>query len=257
MPLFHDTGVVVPRGDVQYVVTEYGIAQLHGKSIRERTRALIGIAHPDFRDELLNYAKQRHLVHLDQMPLTIAGRFYPEQYEHAAMFGDTRVFYRPIKPTDEAMERAFFYSLSDETIYYRFFNILKTMPHEKLQPLVNIDYREEMAVVALTGEPGDEEMIAIGRFKLDRTDDFAEIAFVVHDNWQNRGIGTHLMNTLIEIAQEMGADGFKADVLAENKKMLHVFHKCGYSVRSRLEEGVYSIRVDFSERSKPGERPKQ
>ncbi len=250
-------GVVTSRGDVAYVVTEYGICNLHGRNLRERALALIGVAHPDFRDELLNYAKQRRLVHLDQMPLTIAGRFYPEQYEHAAAFGGTRIFFRPIKPTDEAMERSFFYSLSDETIYYRFFNILKTMPHEKLQPLVNIDYREEMAIVALTGEPGDEEMIAIGRFKLDHTDDFAEIAFVVGDNWQNRGVGTYLMNTLIEIAQEMGADGFKADVLADNKKMLHVFHKCGYPVQSRLEEGVYSIRVDFMERSKPGERPQQ
>jgi acyl-CoA hydrolase/GNAT superfamily N-acetyltransferase len=250
-------GVVTSRGDVAYIATEYGICNLHGRNLRERALALIGVAHPDFRDELLNYAKQRRLVHLDQMPLTIAGRFYPEQYEHAATFGGTRVFLRPIKPTDEAMERSFFYSLSDETVYYRFFNIVKTMPHEKLQPLVNIDYREEMAIVALTGEPGDEEMIAIGRFKLDHTDDFAEIAFVVHDNWQNRGIGTYLMNTLIEIAQEMGAEGFKADVLAENKKMLHVFHKCGYPVQSRLEEGVYSIRVDFMERSKPGERPQQ
>lgn len=250
-------GVVTSRGDVAYVATEYGICNLHGRNLRERALALIGVAHPDFRDDLLNYAKQRRLVHLDQMPLSIAGRFYPEQYEHAANFGGTRVFFRPIKPTDEAMERAFFYSLSDETVYYRFFNIVKTMPHEKLQPLVNIDYREEMAIVALTGEPGDEEMIAIGRFKLDRTDDYAEIAFVVHDSWQNRGIGTYLMNTLIEIAQEMGADGFKADVLAENKKMLHVFHKCGYPVHSRLEEGVYSIRVDFMERSKPGERQQQ
>jgi GNAT superfamily N-acetyltransferase len=97
-------------------------------------------------------------------------------------------------------------------------------------------------------------MVAIGRFKLDHTDDYAEVAFVVHDNWQNCGIGTYLMSTLITIAQNMGAEGFKADVLAENKKMLHVFHKCGYSVHSRLEEGVYSIRIDFAERSKPGER---
>ena len=247
-------GVVTSRGDVAYVATEHGICNLHGRNLRERALALISIAHPDFRDDLLNYAKQRHLVHLDQMPLTIAGRFYPEEYEHAEMFGDVRVFFRPIKPTDEAMERAFFYSLSDETVYYRFFNIVKTMPHEKLQPLVNIDYREEMAIVGLTGPPGDEEMIAIGRFKLDHADDYAEIAFVVHDQWQNRGIGTHLMDTLIRVAQDMGADGFKADVLAENKKMLHVFHKCGCPVQSRLEEGVYSIRIDFQGRRKPVER---
>jgi GNAT superfamily N-acetyltransferase len=97
-------------------------------------------------------------------------------------------------------------------------------------------------------------MIAIGRFKLDHADDYAEVAFVVHDRWQNAGIGTYLMRTLIEIAQDMGAHGFKADVLAQNKKMLHVFHKCGYPVHSRLDEGVYSIRIDFAEKLKAGER---
>jgi acyl-CoA hydrolase/GNAT superfamily N-acetyltransferase len=247
-------GVVTSRGDVAYVVTEFGITNLHGRNLRERALALISIAHPDFRDDLLNYAKQRRLVHLDQMPLTVAGRFYPEQYEHTAQIGQYKIFFRPIKPTDEAIERAFFYSLSDETIYYRFFNIVKTMPHEKLQPLVNIDYREEMAIVGLLGEPGDEEMIAIGRFRLDHADNYAEVAFVVHDRWQNLGVGTYLMSRLIEIAQNMGAEGFKADVLAENKKMLHVFHKCGYPVHSRLEEGTYSIRISFGERSPADER---
>ncbi len=241
-------GVVTSRGDVHYVVTEHGIANLHGKNLRERSLSLISIAHPDFRDELLAYAKKRNLVHMDQMQLTVAGRFYPEQYEHATEFGDAKVFFRPIKPTDEAMERDFFYSLSDETIYYRFFNIVKALPHEKIQPFVNIDYREEMALVGLLGEPGDEEIVAIGRFKIDPADNLAEIAFVVRDDWQNRGIGTHLMSKLFEIAREKEVDGFKADVLAENKKMLHVFHKCGYQVHSTLEDGTYSIRIDLSER---------
>lgn len=241
-------GVVTSRGDVHYIATEYGIANLHGKNLRERALSLISIAHPDFRDELLAYAKKRNLVHMDQMPLAAAGRFYPEQYEHTAEFGDVEVFIRPIKPTDEAMERAFFYLLSDETVYYRFFNILKALPHEKIQPFVNIDYREEMALVALLGEPGDEEIVSIGRFKIDPSDNFAEVAFVVRDDWQNRGIGTHLMNKLFEIAREKGVDGLKADVLAGNKKMLHVFHKCGYLVHSTLEAGTYSIRIDFSER---------
>jgi RimJ/RimL family protein N-acetyltransferase len=105
-----------------------------------------------------------------------------------------------------------------------------------------------MALVGLLGEPGDEEIISIGRFKIDPSDNLAEIAFVVRDEWQNRGIGTHLMSRLFEIATEKGVDGFKADVLAENKKMLHVFHKCGYQVHSTLEDGTYSIRIDFSER---------
>ena len=241
-------GVVTSRGDVHYVVTEYGIANLHGRNLRERALALISIAHPDFRDDLLGYAKKRNLVHMDQMPLAVAGKFYPEKYEHMAILKDIEVFFRPVRPTDEAIQREFFYSLSDETVYYRFFNILKTLPHDKIQPMVNIDYREEMAIVGLLGEPGDEEMVAIGRFKDDPADNKAEVAFVVRDDWQNRGIGTHLMKKLIDIAQEKGIEGFKADVLAANKKMLHVFHKCGYPIHSKLEDGVYSIEILFVER---------
>jgi GNAT superfamily N-acetyltransferase len=239
--------VVTSRGDVHYVATEYGIANLHGRNLRERALALISIAHPDFRDDLLAYAKKRNLVHMDQMPLSAAGRLYPEQYEHRAIFGDVEIFFRPVKPTDEALEREFFYSLSDESIYYRFFNLVKAMPHEKIQPMVNIDYREEMGIVGLIGEPGDEEMVAIGRFKNDPSDNMSEVAFLVRDDWQNRGIGSYLMGKLIEIAQEMGIEGFKAEVLAENKKMLHVFHKCGYPIHSRLDEGSYFIVINFSE----------
>ena len=112
---------------------------------------------------------------------------------------------------------------------------------------MNIDYREEMAIAGLLGEPGDEEIIAIGRFKNDPADNQAEAAFVVGDDWQNRGIGTHLMRKLIEIARDMGIDGFKAEVLADNKKMLHVFHKVGYPIHSKLEGGSYFIRIVFSE----------
>lgn len=244
--LSQGAGVVTSKGDVHYVVTEFGIVNLHGKNLRERALALIGIAHPDFRDELLGYAKKRNLVHMDQMPMSVSGRFYPEKYEERVEFDHAEIFIRPIKPTDEALQREFFYSLSDETVYYRFFNIVKAMPHERIQVLVNIDYREEMAIVGLAGEPGNEEMIAIGRFKLDPSDNYAEVAFVVRDDWQNRGVGTYLMNKLMDIAQDMGVEGFKAEVMADNKRMLHVLHKCGYPIQSKLDEGAYSLKIGFT-----------
>lgn len=241
-------GVVTSRGDVHYIATEYGIVNLHGKNLRERALSLISIAHPDFRDDLVNYAKQRHIVHLDQMPLTMSGKYYPEQYEEAVSFDDIQIFFRPVKPTDEAMQREFFYSLSDESIYYRFFNRVKAMPHEKIQPMVNIDYREEMAIVGLVGEAGAEEMMAIGRFKIDPSVNEAEVAFLVHDDWQGKGIGTFLMKKLIDIARSMRIKAFTAEVLAENRKMINVFHKCGYPVQVRMDDGSYSVRVEFTKR---------
>ena len=238
-------GVVTSRGDVHYVATEYGMVNLHGKNLRERALALIDIAHPDFRNDLIDYARQRHLVHMDQMPMT-SGKYYPVEVEETAGFGDVEVFFRPVKPSDEDLEREFFYSLSDESVYYRFFNIVKAMPHEKLQPLVNIDYRNEMAIAGFIGEAGEEEMVAIGRYKTDPADNLAEIAFLVRDDWQQRGIGTYLFNKLTDHALKRGLSGFKAEVLAQNKKMMYVFHKSRFPVKTKLDDGSYYLEIRFS-----------
>lgn len=242
-------GVVTSRGDVHYIATEYGIVDLHGRNLRERALMLIDIAHPDFRNDLLDYAKQRHLVHMDQMPVTSA-KYYPEELEETVEFGEIEVFFRPIKPSDEDLERTFLYSLSDESVYYRFFNRVKAMTHEKVQPFVNIDYREEMAIAGFIGEPGEEQMIAIGRYKIDPADNLAEIAFVVRDDWQQRGIGTYLFERLTDAAIKRGIAGFKAEVLEANKKMLYVFHKSRFPVRSRLEDGSYYIEIRFADGAK-------
>jgi acyl-CoA hydrolase len=242
-------GVVTSRGDVHYVATEFGIVDLHGKNLRERAMALIDIAHPDFRNDLVNYAKQRNIVHLDQLPAT-SGRFYPEELEEEKSFGDIEIFFRPVKPSDEDLQRQFFYSLSAESVYFRFFNIVKAMPHEKVQPLVNIDYREEMTIVGLVGEPGAEEMVAIGGFKVDPSDRMADVAFLVRDDWQQRGIGTYLLSKLTDIARARRIKGFKADVLAENKKMMYVFHKSSFPVHTKLEDGSYYIEIRFVEEEK-------
>ena len=124
------------------------------------------------------------------------------------------------------------------------------MPHEKLQVFVNIDYREEMAIAALVGEPGEEEMIGIGRYNLDPADNLAEIAFVVRDDWQRRGIGTFLFEKLTDIAVKSGISGFKAEVLAANKKMMYVFHKSRFPLHSRLEDGSYYVELRFTQEGK-------
>lgn len=238
-------GVVTSRADVHYVITEYGIAYLHGKNIRDRAMQLISIAHPDFRDQLLEEAKELGYVPRDQLPLTPMGRYYPQQYERYERFGDLVVFFRPIKPTDEPLERDFFYRLSDETIYFRFFSYLKSLPHEKLQHLVNIDYQDEMAIVGIIGPPENEEMIGIVRYNRDPADNFAEVAIVVRDDYQNRGIGTFMLKYIAQIAMERGISGFKAQVLATNKKMLRIFYKLELQIESSLEEDTYSLRIKF------------
>jgi GNAT superfamily N-acetyltransferase len=239
-------GVVTSRGDVHYVVTEFGVAYLHGKTIRERAMALIQIAHPKFRPWLFAEAKARKLVYHDQLEWPIRVCEYPEQLERWLTLKDaSQVFVRPLRLTDEPLLRDLFYKLTAESVRYRFFQILKSMPHEKLQDLLRVDYESDMALVVLTDRSEPAEMIAIAHYRRDESTNFAEAAFLVRDDWQGKGIGTGLLNTLTEAARTHGISGFTAAVLMSNSGMLRVFHKCGFPVASQLEGDAYQLTIRF------------
>ncbi len=239
-------GVVTSRGDVHYIITEYGTAYLHGKSIRERAMALIQIAHPKFRPWLLAEAKARHLVYADQIEPTVQTPLYPESLESVVALGDgLTVFIRPLRITDESLMRDLFYSLSGEAIYHRFFRVLKSMPHEQVQQFLRIDYEGEMALVATQGKEPDAPILGVGRYSLDRQTNLAEAALLIRDDFQGKGMGTALLRALVEAARTRGIRGFTADVLADNHAMLHVFHKVFSSVQSRIEAGTYLLTMEF------------
>ena len=240
-------GVVTSRGDVHYVVTEYGSAYLHGKTVRERAMALINVAHPRFRPWLMAEAKSRHLVYADQIELPIRPSVYPDELERWLELKDSsRVFLRPLKLTDEPLIRDLFYRLSPESIHYRFFQLLKALPHKKLQELLRVDYEADMALVVLTDSTDEDgRMVAIAHYLKDPRTNFAEAAFLVRDDWQGKGLGTQLMQALVEAARQQGIAGLTADVLVDNRRMLRVFHQHGLPVESRLEGNVYSLKIPF------------
>ncbi|NSW87150.1 MAG: GNAT family N-acetyltransferase [Syntrophobacteraceae bacterium] len=246
--LAHGAGVVSSRSTVRYIVTEFGIAYLHGKTIRERALSLINIAHPKFRQRLLAEAKQLHYVYDDQILPPIYEPLYPGQWETHQIFpGDVRIFFRPIKPTDERGVQEFFYSLPDQDIYYRFLSAMKVFPHRNTQGMCNIDYEHEMAIVGVIGEIGNEKIVGLGRYILDQKSNLAEVDFAVAAQWQKLGVGTFLLHYLCEIAKSKGISGFMAYVLASNRRMLSVFYKVGYQVHTTLEDGVYEIAFRFDE----------
>jgi len=142
--------------------------------------------------------------------------------------------------------RELFYALSRQTIYYRFFQYLKRIPQRELQRFVFIDHRSEVAIVGTLPETYGEEIIAVGRYYLNQKTNRAEVAFVVRDEWQHRGIGTFLLNYLMTIAKGNGISGFSAEVLAENRGMRTVFENSNCRIQSRLREGVYSFELDFA-----------
>ena len=244
--LSEGAGVVTTRGDVHYVVTEYGIADLHAKNVRERAMSLIGIAHPKFRNELLKVAKKLHYVYSDQIELPWDQIEYPKKYERTITLNDGKeVFYRPIKPSDEEPLRDMFYSLSVESIYLRFFMPLKDMSHYRTQPFVSIDYKNELAIVGTIQDTSGEKIIAVGRYIKNPGTSTAEVAFLVQDQWQHKGIGTFLLEYLVGIAKENGFTGFTAEVLLENKNMLQVIHNSSYKITSKFEDGVYHVSFPF------------
>ena len=239
-------GVVTTRADVHYVVTEYGVAYLHGKSVQERALALISVAHPDFRAQLVRDAiEARYLSaeHKDVEGRVVIG---PQELHTTFLLDDgTQLSFRPIHPTDEPRMLHLFYELSQQTIYYRFMSHLKRITRKQIQDFVYIDHRSDVAVVGTLPEAHGEDIIAIGRYYLDASTNRAEVAFVVRDDWQGRGIGRFLLSHLVKIARRNGIQGFTAEVLRENKAMLSVFNRSELKMRSRLAGNVYSYEMDF------------
>ena len=240
------TGVTFTRGDVHYVVTEYGIAYLHGKNIREHAMDLIAIAHPKFRLWLIEEARKLLLIYKDQAFIPGANGVYPVALE---TFRTTRdglnILLRPVKIGDEPLMKDFFYALSDESMYRRFMSVRMDMPHKRLQEFGVVDYANSMMILAIVEGDGKETIAAIRQYEINEKVHTAEVALVVKDMYQKMGVGYDLLTYLTRLARRRGLLGFTAEVLVENKPMLDLFKNMGFDTEKRNEEGVYEMRMTF------------
>ena len=241
------SGVVISRGTVHYIVTEYGVAYLHGKSIQERVMALISIAHPDFREQLFQEAIDHKYLRPNLSGLGDRFIVPGEEFMRTSFLlkNGTQVNFRSIRPTDEPHMRDLLYDLSQETVYYRFMSRQQRFTHRQIQDFVYIDHRRDVAIVGTVPEAHGEEIIAVGRYYLNEQTNKAEVAFVIRDGWQNQGLGSFMFRHLIAIAKRNGISGFTAEVLRDNRRMQAIFNHSGYKVKSSLEEGVYSFEIEF------------
>jgi acyl-CoA hydrolase/GNAT superfamily N-acetyltransferase len=243
------------RESMDMVVTEYGVASLMGKTMRERALELIDIAHPDDRAELVRQAKEAKLIYADQIYIEESGSLYPAKLCTFHEFkGGLKVCFRPIKPSDEDKMRLLFYRFSDQSVYYRYFTSVKTMPHKKMQEYVSVNYRLSMSIVGTIEVAGTEKIIAEARYVRTKPDAFADTAFIVDEEYQGKGIASYLFELLIRVAREEGIRGFTADVLASNKAMLKVYEKSPFPVQTVLTTGIYELTIPFtplSELKKP------
>jgi len=241
-------GVTLSRGDIHYVVTEYGIAYLHGKNIRERAMDLIAIAHPKFRQWLIEEAKKRNLIYNDQAFIPGVQGEYPNELEaYKTTRTGLRLLLRPVKLSDEPLLKDFFYSLSNDSMYRRFISTRTDMHHDRLQPFVVINYMKEMVILAVLQEDTKEMIVGMAQHIIDANTHTAEAAFVVRDDHQGKGIGQELLTYITYLARKQGLLGFTAAVLMENRQMLQLFEKMGFIIEKRAEGGMYELKMSFRE----------
>lgn len=241
-------GVTLNRGDIHYIVTEYGIAYIHGKNIRERAMDLIAISHPKFRSSLIEEAKRLNIIYKDQAFIPGKRGEYPE---HLESLRTTRkgmqILFRPIRINDEPLVKDLFYSLSDTSLQRRFMSERKDVPHKMRQDFVVIDYSQEMTILAITEEGENEVVVGMGQFLKYEHTNMAEVAFTVREEYHNRGIGTELLSYLTVLAVREGLHGFVAEVLMENQPMLRVFEKMFSDIKKEVDGNMVKLVMRFGD----------
>ena len=243
--LSEGAGVATTRGDIDIIVTEYGIAEMRRKSIYQRVMELARIAHPKFRKDLIEEAKKRHYIFPDQLPPTTQDLLFLDQYLYSMKLANGKtVDFRPLLPSDEFESRHFYYSLQEDSIYYRFFNKRKVFSRDMLQKQwAQVDYRRNMTIIGLMQLGKRKQIVAIGSYAK-TNDDSAEVAFLVKEKLHGMGIGSYLLEILETIAKENHYKQFIATVLAENRKMLNVFQK-RYPSAKFLRSGSGEVEVEM------------
>lgn len=243
--LSEGAGVATTRGDIDIIVTEYGIAEMRRKSIYQRVMELARIAHPKFRKNLIEEAKKRHYIFPDQLPPTTQDLLFLDQYLYSKKLANGKTIeFRPLLPSDEFESRNFYYSLQEDSIYYRFFNKRKVFSRDMLQEQwARVDYRRNMTLIGLMQLGKRKQIVAIGSYA-EANADSAEVAFLVKERLHGMGIASYLLKILETIAKENNYKQFLATVLAENRKMITVFKK-KYPSAKFLRSGSGEVDVEM------------
>ena len=227
--LSQGAGVVTSRGHVHYVVTEFGVASLRGKSIRERALELIRVAHPKFRQQLLEQIRQHFWVpHYQLHTPTEVPELGNVGFKELHIDGE-EFDLRPLNPSDERRLQEFFYSHTKETLQLRYSAVPTQMSREKSCTLVGVDQSKDLALCIVKQKGSVVQIQAVGRYYLLNDQQSCEVAFVTREKYQGKGMAKRLLQEMINIARQRGLSSMTAYVRAENKAMLTVFQKAGFS----------------------------
>jgi GNAT superfamily N-acetyltransferase len=248
VPNLDDAACVVPRGDAQYVVTEYGVVNLFGKSLQERAMAMIEIAHPDFRQELFDAAKERGLIGTDRSLGEAVRGVYPVWMEEVMETEGISVTIRPSKPVDERRIQEHYYNLEREDVLSRFFNQKTIFGLPETEQRSKIDYIKDMTILALVGEFGFGRVIAVGESMYMPELNMSEVAFSVNRKYQGKGIARRVIAKLAKAAKENGIAGLIAYTNPQNKKMINLFRSLPYPVKTQFGSEGLKLECYFDDR---------
>ncbi|MEM3463477.1 MAG: GNAT family N-acetyltransferase [Candidatus Bathyarchaeia archaeon] len=167
---------------------------------------------------------------------------YPKKYETLWRMRDGKtVLLRPIKPEDEPLWLEMFQNFSEESIRFRFFQIIKDTPHEVRVRYCNIDYEREIAIVAELNDGGRRRILGVVRISLEPDRKKGEIAFIIADPWQGLGLGTKMVDYAIEIAKEMGVETIYAIMLPDNVKAVNLLKNMGFTIKVQEDGNLKAI----------------
>ncbi len=247
VPFLNETAVVAPRGDVHYVVSEYGAVNLFGKSYQERAMALISIAHPDFRDELFFEAKKMGLLGSDRTLHESLHGVYPIHLEETLEINGEQVTVRPAKPVDARRIQEHFYNLDKNDVISRFFHEKTSFLKEEVEGVSQIDYIKDLTVVAIVGEFGFGRVVGIGEYLIDSATNVAEVAFSLSKEYQKKGLGKILLKKLAAAAMENDIAGLVAYTSPNNRGMIKLFNQLPYKVSTFYDGDMLTLNCKFDE----------
>ncbi len=247
VPLLQNSAVVIPRGEVQYVVTEYGSVNLFGKSIQERALAMISIAHPDFRDYLFDHAKELGLLGPERSLKEEMHATYPLHLEETRVMNGRQITFRPVKLTDERPIQEHYYGLDKSDVTSRFFHEKTSFVSTQIERTFIIDYSKDLTIVAVEGEPGFERVLAVGEYYSNPETNLAEIAFSVEKRWQGRGLSSIVIKKLTEAAKGNKIIGFTAYTSKDNKRMIKLFHSLDCEVKVTGQGEMVHLKALFKD----------
>jgi acyl-CoA hydrolase/RimJ/RimL family protein N-acetyltransferase len=236
--------VTLPRSDVHFVVTEFGIAYLQGKSLQERALALIEVAAPAMRPELLSKARELGLIGADFKRANV-GAYAVEDERIVVTRAGRRVRVRPARLADVSHLQKLVHRLPADDLYLRFFRTLRSLTIEEAVRLCTNEQSVDAMFVAVAGEDEAERIVGNACLLGDPAGRYGEVGYLIDPEYQGSGLGRALQETLIDKARALGFRGLTAEILADNKRMLALARASGLRVSLERDGDTCEVLMEW------------